>query len=122
MPHELAPGHQPGLDQQEVFTHESATASTQSADSQDNGWAENADWDFQDVPLDSPRSSGRHAGSSLARLQKAVVHNQASDAEAGGKTSAAQLAVLQQENGALKRRLKHVEAVSFDIMLVCRLH
>lgn len=104
----------------------SAAAPTQSADLQDNVWGEHADWDFQDVPLDSPRSA-HHKGvrspnrnaakDQAATAQKSAVPmlKQVSDAHEIADSSEKQVAVLQQENETLTRRLKHVELVSVDI-------
>lgn len=102
---------------------ESALALTQS-EVQDNGWGEHADWDFQDVPLDSPRSSNRSAKPSRrspAKSQTAKAQQPAAEQSApkhdlhdhgGSSISERELAALQRENDTLTRRLKHVEAVS----------
>lgn len=102
----------------------SAAAPTQSANSQDNGWGEHADWDFQDVPLDSPRSAQKGLRSSnrdaakvqAATAQKSAVSmpKQVSDTHEIADGSERQVAVLQQENEALTRRIKHVELVSLQ--------
>lgn len=101
---------------------ESASALTQS-EVHDNGWGEHADWDFQDVPLDSPRSSNRSAKSSLrspAKSQTAKAQQPADQQSApkhefhdhsGSSISAKEVAALQRENDTLTRRLKHVEGV-----------
>jgi len=104
---------------QDMPSTESAIMPTHSADSQDNGWGEHADWDFQDVPLGSPRSSNRHPGASRASsTQKAAAHapTTASDAQLGVKAGDKQLEALQQENAVLTRRLKHVETVSLKVI------
>ncbi len=102
---------------------ESASALTQS-EGQDNGWGEHADWDFQDVPLDSPRSSTRSAKSSHrspAKSQTAKAQQPAAqqstpkhefhDHGSSSSISEREVAALQRENDKLTRRLKHVEAV-----------
>jgi len=104
---------------------ESASAPTQS-EGQDNGWGEHADWDFQDVPLDSPRSSSKSAKSSHrspAKSQTAKAQQPAAQQSApkhefhdpnGSSISEREVAALQRENDTLTRRLKHVEAVSLS--------
>ena len=86
----------------------------------DNGWDEHVGWDFQDVPLDSPRAAKKHHspddgntaqddGISASRRSPDV---SASSVSADSRNSQQQVAALQQENKTLKQRLKRVEAVS----------
>ena len=102
---------------------ESASARTQS-EGQDNGWGEHADWDFQDVPLDSPRSSSKSTKSShrspakpqTAKAQQPAAEQSAPKHESydhgNSSVSEREVAALQRENDTLICRLKHVEAVS----------
>ena len=109
---------------------ESASAPTQS-EGQDNGWGEHADWDFQDVPLDSPRSSSKSAKSShrspaksqTAKAQQPAAQQPAAQHSApkhefhdhgGSSISEREVAALQRENDTLTRRLERVEAVSLS--------
>ena len=82
--------------------------------SQDDGWDEQPGWDFQDVPLDSPRSIGRQTSTSQKstpdrRPAHAARHGQT--ARGKGDSHDMQLASLQKANDALTARLKHVETV-----------
>lgn len=82
--------------------------------SKDDGWDEQPGWDFQDVPLDSPRATGRQTSTS----QKGTPDRRAAHAARQGQTAQEkssspdmQLASLQKANDALTARLKHVETV-----------
>ena len=82
--------------------------------SQDDGWDEQPGWDFQDVPLDSPRSTGRQTSSSQKGTpDRRAVHTarQGQIAQGKGDSHDTQLASLQKANDALTARLKHVETV-----------
>lgn len=80
---------------------------------QDNGWDQQAGWDFQDVPLDSPRSN-RHTSTSLKGSpdrSAARAARQGMVSPGKGNSQDMPLAALQKANDALTSRLKHVETV-----------
>ena len=92
----------------------------------DNGWDEHVCWDFQDVPLDSPRAGNKHVspdhgnraqdpGVPASRMSPNV---SASSVSADSRNSQGQMAALQQENKTLRQRLKRVEAVSVESHVV----
>ena len=98
--------------QQEEASPESPSAAAETPAAQDNGWDEQAGWDFQDVPLDSPKSSSRQPSTS----QKGSPDSSATHAAHGdSKSHAKQMASLQQANDALTKRLKHVETVCMAV-------
>lgn len=80
---------------------------------QENDWDQQAGWDFQDVPLDSPRSN-RHTSTSLkGSPDRSAAHVARQGMVSPGQSNSQDmpLAALQKANDALTRRLKHVETV-----------
>ena len=88
---------------------------------QDDGWDQQTGWDFQDVPLDSPRSN-RHTGTSLKAgspdrsAAHAVRPGHASPGQGNGQDM--QLVSLQKANDALTHRLKHAETVGIPTLTI----
>lgn len=92
---------------------------------QDDGWDEQTGWDFQDVPLDSPKSASRqtstsHKGSSDSRAAHAA--RQAVDTQGQANGHDMQLASLQKANHTLTAKLKHVEAVREPHLRLSHVH
>lgn len=85
---------------------------------QDDGWDQQTGWDFQDVPLDSPRSS-RLTGNSLkgSPVRSAAHAKQERSSPGQDNSQDMQLASLQTAHDALTRRLEHVETVRLELTL-----
>ena len=94
---------------------EPATTSAQDL----NGWEQQANWDFQDVPLDSPRSTSSKTSKAAkqqaihaAHTEEAPTHVAAARQELHSSNGDQHLAVLQRDNASLLQRNKLLEQVS----------
>lgn len=106
--------HTQGVEDNASRQEHSPSAAAEVPASQDDGWGEQTGWDFQDVPLDSPKSTSKQpstsqAGSPVRRAAQAARQGQVSPRQGDGHDM--QLASLQKANDALTARLKHVETV-----------
>lgn len=106
--------HTQGVEDNSDQQERSRSAAAEMPASQEDGWGQQTGWDFQDVPLDSPKSTSRQlsssqAGSPVRRAAHAARQGQSSPGQ--GNNHDMQLASLQKANDALTARLKHVETV-----------
>ena len=102
---------------------DSPSATAEMPASRDDGWDEQPGWDFQDVPLDSPRLTGRQTSASKKGSpdRRAVyAARQGQIAQGKDDSHGMQLASLQKANDALTARLKHVETVRKPRGVICK--
>lgn len=108
------PSAQPPQSSIDDYGNEAAKP-TNSAEAADNGWGEHVGWDFQDVPLDSPRGPAKHASTSqhaeAAQVDGAVAGHSLPNARQSTDAGQQDGDALQQENEVLRKRLKQVQAV-----------